>query len=461
MAAKLTLAFLFVSVIGVALVAVFVSRRAQSEFDRFVLDRYQLDLLTDLAAYYEQNEGWDGFSGIVVRAPDRRPGRPPSSLPAPVVLTDAEGTVIYGGRRYQAGSQLAQDTLTGAVPVEVDGQRVGWVLFGEVGRTAPVSPQSPELRFLAGVNRAVLFGALGAMVVALLLGLLLARSISRPVSEVTAATRQMADGELGIQVPVRTQDELGQLADAFNRMSADLGRATAQRRQMTADIAHDLRNPLSVLLGYLEALSAGKLEADPDTLAVMYERGRQLQHLVDDLRILALADAGELALDRRPVSAQTLLEHAALAHMVQARQRGIALSVRDADGESLPPIHVDPQRLAQVLSNLVANALRFTPADGRIELAARREDDLILLQVSDSGAGIDPDDLPHIFERFYRGDKARPADGQSGLGLAIAKGIVAAHGGHMRAVSTLGQGTTITAAIPIDRERPKTSGSHG
>jgi two-component system sensor histidine kinase BaeS len=445
---KLTLAFLFVSVVGVVLVALFVRQQTQREFDQFVLDRYQIDLLEELATYYEQYGTWDEFSAIVIRTPNRG-GRGSETIPAPVVLTDMNGLVVYGGFHHEPGHSLTDRDLDKAVPVEVDDEKVGWVLF-----TDPISqfqelPESPESQFLKSVNRAILFGALAALLIALLIGVVLARTISRPVREVTAATQIVAGGDLGYQVPVRTKDELGELASSFNQMSTDLAVANRQRRQMTADIAHDLRTPLSVILGYMESLSTGKLEATPETFEIMYDKGMHIQHLIDDLRILALADAGELSLVVRPVDPEALLEHTALAHMIQAQEKGIDLRV-ESTGD-LPEIEVDPERLTQVLSNLISNALRYTPTGGEIVLTAESDDELTRLRVRDSGSGIAAEDIPHIFDRFYRSDTSRSQEnamGESGLGLAIAKSIVTAHGGEIEVSSTVGVGTTFTIILP-------------
>ncbi len=446
---KLTLAFLFVSIVGVALIAVVVRQQTHRQFDQFVLDRYQIDLIDDLSAYYDQNDGWQGFNAIVIRQPGRRPGMAiPNLLPAPVTLADVDGQVIFGGRQYEAGQQLPDEELDKAVPVDVDGQTVGWVLFGGVGDQSLQPPESPEARFLDRINLAILLGVGGAVIVALLLGILLARTISRPVREVTAATKIVAGGDLGFQVPVRTSDELGELAESFNQMSADLARVTEQRRQMTADIAHDLRTPLSVILGYMEALSTGKLQPTPETFDVMYAKGRHLQHLIEDLRLLALADAGELVLARRPVEARALLEHAALAYRVQAGEKEIQISVQAE--EDLPPIDADPDRINQVLSNLVSNALRHTPEDGQIVLTAEAAQAGVRLIVRDNGPGIPAEDLPHIFDRFYRGDKSRQQkqSGESGLGLAIARSIVEAHGGQIVVSSASGQGAAFEVLLP-------------
>ena len=446
---KLTLAFLFVSMIGVALVALLVSLRTQSEFDQFVLESYQIDLMEDIAQYYQQNKSWADIETIAVRSPYRgfRGGR--GLIPAPLTLTDEEGTVIYGGPGNTSGEIIPDDELEHAVPVEVDGDTVGWVLFTQFGGGQSAPPESPESKFLENLNQAVILSVFVALLVATLLGVLLARTISRPVREVTAATQIVAGGDLGYQVPVRTKDEIGELAASFNQMSADLDQANEQRRQMTADIAHDLRTPLSVILGYMEALSAGKLEPTPETFEVMYAKGQHLRHLIDDLRILALADSGELTLTRRLVQPATLLEHSALAHAVEARERGIDLHVEASD--DLPEFKVDPDRMTQVLGNLVSNSLRYTPEGGEIALTAARDNQDIVLVVRDSGSGIAPDDVTQIFDRFYRSDRSRQQNGESGLGLAIAKSIVQAHGGTISAASTLGKGTTFSIRMPLDQ----------
>jgi signal transduction histidine kinase len=297
------------------------------------------------------------------------------------------------------------------------------------------------------VNQAIMLGALGAITVALLIGIFLARTISRPIRELTTATQMVAQGELGHQVPVRRKDELGELAVSFNQMSADLARSTELRRQMTADVAHELRTPLSLIMGYAEGLSEGKLEGTPETFDVLYDESLHLNRLVDDLRTLSLADAGELSLNRRLVCPQTLLKRAATVYAAQAREQDVSLKV-EAENDTAE-IKVDPDRMAQVLGNLVRNALRYTPAGGEIVLSADQYPRSVTLCVRDTGAGIAPDSLPHIFDRFYRADESRHQEnGESGLGLAIARSIVEAHGGTISAVSTLGAGTTFRIELP-------------
>ena len=457
LALKLTLSFLVVGVVGVALIALFVGQRTQQEFDQFVLDRFHQDLVDELTDYHETNGSWEDIDAIFVRdaSPNAsvRPGRR-GVFPAPVTLLDANSVVVYGNWRYQRGEQLTQRENKTGVPIEVEGTTVGWLLSESFRDRVPPMPESPESVFLDRVKQAIMLGALGATGVALLIGLFLARTISGPVRELTAATQVVAQGELGHQVPVRRKDELGELAASFNQMSADLARSTELRRQMTADIAHELRTPLSVIMGYTEALSDGKLEVTLTTFDILHEEAQHLSRLVDDLRTLSLADAGELSFNCCLIHPQPMLEWAASAHTAQAHQQNVSLQVKVE--QDLPEVEVDPDRMAQVLGNLVSNALRFTPAGGEILLSGECRPEcidghshMVYLSVRDTGAGIAPEDLPHIFDRFYRVDKSRHhEEGESGLGLAIAKSIVGVHGGKISAESTLGAGTTFTIQLP-------------
>lgn len=441
---KLTLSFLVVALIGVLLVALFVGARTRSEFDQFVADRYRQELVERLATYYQQTGGWEGLQAIAMRMPARTGRR--GYWTAPVALVDADRRVVVGTQRFAVGQQLSRSDLRSALPIEVQGKTVGYLVVDVPGELAERLPPSPETAFLNQVNRAIALGALGATALALVAGVLLASAISRPVKELTEATQRVAQGDLGHQVAVTGSDELAQLAASFNRMSADLARSAQARRQMTADIAHELRTPLSVILGYTEALADGKLQGSPAIYEAMYNEARLLSHLVDDLRTLSLADAGELPLNRLPTPPAELLERTAASHAALAAQRGVRLETRLAPG--LPPVAVDRERMAQVLANLVSNALRYTPAGGTVTLSAEAQGERVLLRVRDTGPGIEPEHLPHIFDRFYRADPARTANGESGLGLAIAKSLVEAHGGAIWAESTPGQGATFTVSLP-------------
>ncbi len=292
-----------------------------------------------------------------------------------------------------------------------------------------------------------------ALLTALAIGIILARTLTRPARELTAALHRVAGGELRQAVHVRSHDELGELTAAFNRMSADLALANEQRRQMTADIAHELRTPVTVLAGYLEGLRDGVLSPTPERFAVLYDSAAHLRRLIEDLRTLSLSDAGELTLSRQPVEPGALLRRIAEVYQHQAEQQGVALRVETQD--DLPPLNLDSERMVQVLSNLVSNALRYTPTGGSITLSARRAPQGTALSVRDTGQGIRPDALPHVFDRFYRADRSRAqSQGESGLGLPIARALVEAHGGTISVASQMGQETVFTILLPDASRAP-------
>lgn len=448
---KLTLAFLLVGLLGALLVALFMNVIVPRAFDQYQRAFEQQRLVPALKLYYQTNNGWNGVESVLQRR-DLFPQDDSEWHRPPIMVVNAQRQVVLGNEHYPAGSTIPSNVRLNGQPITLDnGTVVGTVVFGDPNRGR--GPGGPEADFFNRVTQATIYSALAATGTALLLGVVLARTLTHPIRDLTDATQAVAKGALGHQVAVRSRDELGTLATSFNHMSADLAHASTLRRQMTADIAHDLRTPLSVILGYTEALRDGMLPPDQETFDTMHTEAQHLQHLIDDLRTLSLADAGELRLVRQSIAPQALLERAVAAHRAHAQERGVSLTMDAA--VDLPVVDVDTERMAQVLGNLISNALRYTPSGGTITLAAQRCGDEVCLRVQDTGSGIAPEDLPYIFDRFYRVDSAREQTGSSGLGLAIAKGIVEAHGGHITADSTLGQGTTFTIMLPAAVTAPE------
>ena len=307
--------------------------------------------------------------------------------------------------------------------------------------------EGPAEDVLGSVGGGRLLGAL-AVVLAVAIGVTVVagRRLVAPVRALTEAADRMGAGERTARVDVRGRDEVARLGAAFNRMAASVDAGEQQRRAMVSDIAHELRTPLTTLRGHLEGAQDGVLEVDGEFVDSMHDEALLLQRLVDDLQQLALADAGQLHVVPQPADAGDLARHVVAAHRTRADGAGIEL---DAVANGPVPVEVDPDRIRQALANLVRNALTYTPRGGRVEVRARLDGGRAVLEVIDSGIGIAPDDLPHVFDRFYRADPSRSrATGGSGLGLAITRSLIEANGGSVTAASEPGRGSTFTIVLP-------------
>jgi two-component system sensor histidine kinase BaeS len=274
----------------------------------------------------------------------------------------------------------------------------------------------------------------------------IARRVSRPVRLLTGASLQLAAGRLDVRVPTRGQDELARLSGAFNAMAEALQRSEERQRRLVADVAHELRTPLSNLRGYLEGLADGVIEPSTELFASLHEETLLQRRILDDLQVLALAEAGELGYDPIPLDLSDLTETAATAHRVVAGNAGIEVIV---DAPEPVEVCVDPDRMRQVLGNLMSNAIRYTDAGGRVELRVCRSGPDAILTVRDTGVGMNADEVSRVFDRFWRADPARQrATGGSGLGLTIVRRIVADQGGEVTATSEPGLGTTFKVRLP-------------
>ena len=436
---RLLLAMVLVVAVAMGSIAAFASYATNSQFQRYVEHggavRFRR-VQAFLAMYYDRQGRWDGVQPLVEQVAQLGGER--------VILTDAEGQVVADSAGTLSGQSLPRGPMEPPGLIVLSGQPVGAVYV-----RPPENPESVNREdwFLASVNRSLLLSVLIAGLAAVLLSLGLSRRILHPIEALTHAAREMERGDLSQRVRVDSNDEIGGLARAFNAMAEGLERLEQSRRNMVTDVAHELRTPLSNVRAYLEALRDGVIEPSPDILQSVHEETLLLGRLVDDLQDLSLAEAGKLKLYHRPVALTEVVPRAVGALKEQARAKQIEV-ILDLPAD-LPLVNADPDRLGQVLRNLLDNAITYTPEGGEVEVVARRAKAEVAVTVRDTGMGISPEHLPHVFDRFYRVDDSRTrATGGFGLGLAIVQQLVQAHGGRVWAESEEGTGSLFGFALP-------------
>jgi len=370
-------------------------------------------------------------------------GRNGPGGPGHVVLVGTDNRIIASYDDEMIGRKIHPDLVDQGVPLESEGQRIGTILAGPL---LSAELNQSERQFLDSVNRKIIYAGLIGLVVAFLLGWLLIRQLTHPLNRLTRATEKVASGDLKHRVSVDSNDELGGLAQSFNRMTENLEESEEIRRRMIGDIAHELRTPLTILSGEVEAIREGIYEPTEDKLEEIGEDLELLSRLVEDLRELALAEAGELKLNREKTDLVDLVERVGGKLAELGEENGIELQIELP--KTLPPLRLDGDRIAQVINNLVKNAFRHTETGGEVWIRLEDRSGQAVIEVSDTGEGIPKDKLKHVFDRFYRADSSRSGAGGSGLGLSIAKELVEAHGGKIWIESELGAGTTVGFSLP-------------
>jgi two-component system OmpR family sensor kinase/two-component system sensor histidine kinase BaeS len=408
-----------------------------------VRSMFQTPLFAALETYYLAHGNWEGVEDIFVEgAVSTFPETPPrweNSL-----LLDADGRLVADhtgvstasiGQVYplQAGDQ--------AFPLYVRQEVVGKIVVRD---HEAANPFRLVLRLLMPVGYLSILPA----ILTLTIGILLTRRVVHPLADVIAAAQSVAAGDLATRVEVRGPQDLHALTDSFNHMADALERSDNERRNMLADVAHELRTPLSVIRGRLEGMLDGIYQPDEAHIAGVLEEAYLLERLVDDLRLLTLAETRQLAFDLRSTDLNEMAARAVDLFTPQASEKGIALSLETFPGA--PPVTADPQRLEQIIGNLLDNALRYTPEGGRIVIGLARYANHIELTVSDSGPGVPDADLPHLFDRFWRGEKSRVrAAGGAGLGLAIVRQLIEAQGGSVFARNLPTGGLQVGFELPV------------
>ncbi len=394
-------------------------------------------LARELGAYYNGHHSWDGVGSVL-----SSPGPMAAMRNTHWLLVDEKGMIVADTAGGMTGKPFAASPGDVAIPIREGDQTIGQLVTHE----AP--PPGPEELLLVAVNRAMVLAAITAGAVGLAIALLLSQSLTSPLRQLTGAMQRFAHGERNLQLPHPSGDEVGDLTRSFRGMMTEIERQEKLRKEMTADIAHELRTPLSVVHANLDALADGVYPLTRENLAPIRESAELLDRLVEDLRTLELADAGQLTLEKSEVDLSKILSRVAARFAPRAESQSQRIELAPSAAPS--PVQADPQRLEQILGNLLDNALRHTPGGGTIRLGLKPEAHDVLLTVEDSGPGIPDDQLDLIFERFHRVDSARSrSDGGTGLGLAIARKLAEAHGGTLRAENRTEGGARFILTMPL------------
>jgi signal transduction histidine kinase len=441
---QLLLSMVAVIMVTVGMTAFFANQAATAEIER-VQDRddiaRHLRLTTLLSRNYALNDGWAGAQGIVEVAAELTGER--------ILVAGRDGTVVADSHHRVVGSRVDDGIPSRAsVPVVHSQGRLGTLLVepdlppreGAAGGL-DWEPSQPSLSLL------LILSGLLAVGVAMILTFFVSHRILTPIESLSRVSRLAARRDFSARAAVKYRDEVGEMARTFNSMLDELSRTEELRRNLVADVAHELRTPVTNIRAYIEGIADGVVRPDRITLESIHSEIILLTRLIEDLQTLALAESGQIQLRREPCDLSGLVSSTANSILPQAQAKQVSLGVASA-----PPllIEADPQRLSQVLNNLLANAVTHTPAGGRISVEVGREDGHARVSVRDTGPGIPLEDLPHIFERFYRVDKSRSrSTGGVGLGLTITRHLVEAHGGVIAASSPGEGGTQFVVTLPV------------
>jgi signal transduction histidine kinase len=440
---RLSLTFAIIVLVTVGTIYVFVSQRISAEMQNYRTMSAQYrsaQIRGTLYLYYLDKHSWDGVQSTVTDTA-RFSG-------THIILVAVNGTAVGDSKGDFLGLNYTNPQET---PIEL---ALGNQVLGKLYVIPDPEAEeniAPFLRISASINRSLLVGGSLAIAIALALTLILSRRVTSPIGILAKAARRLGCGDLSQRVQFQGKGEVAELAQAFNTMAGDLEHIEQLRRNMVADVAHELRTPLSNIQGYLEAIRDRVMKPNAATIRSLNEEAALLSQLVNELQELSLAEAGELKLAYRSEDTTRLVRQAVSPWQPKMAAKEISLSLDLPDG--LPPVRIDWQRVNQVLHNLLENAVAHTFKGGSINVAATELDGWVEISVADTGEGIPAADLPNIFERFYRVDKSRArVTGGSGLGLTIAKRLIEAHGGRITVESKLGRGTCFSFTIPVEKQ---------
>ncbi len=451
---RLFLSFALVALVSITVVVLVTRRSAETEVRELFFRRGVSggeNLVEQLTNFYQTGDSWVGVEQLFQprgQAKGMGQGNQPAMVGQQFRLADEHGSLVYDSGVQDPDGVISSAELKAWIPISADDQVIGY-LYAEGGMAVD---REEEQDLVKRLNQAAITAAAVAGGLSMLIAIFLAYRLLRPVRELSQSVQKLGAGDLSERAPIYGSDEIAVLARNFNQMADSLQDAEQSRRAMTADIAHELRNPLAVQRANLEALQDGIYPLTPENLEPVMEQNILLSRLVDDLRTLALADAGRLQLERSSVNLAVLLDSVVDRYNPQASKNNVEIiKTWPSEHESERcVISVDSVRIEQVIGNLLSNALRYTPRGGNIQVSLVCSERKIDVDVHDSGPGIAEDSLNYVFERFYRGDTSRSREaGGTGLGLAIARQLVEAHGGELKASNHPAGGAEFKMTLPL------------
>lgn len=450
---RMVMAFTLVLAVALGSVSFYLKITAQREVERFEREFEEVrDIRLEqfVAQYYSELTGWDEMQAALEQAA--------SLFGRRIVVTNRQGEVVADSHMRRGGPGPGPGAMFGGQnprfrPIHQGEDQVGAVSVGTT-LLADVVPEPQFSSLVSAMNRALLWAGLAAGAGGILVVSLISQRMLVPLRSLNSAARRLGEGNLAERASPSGPSEIGRLATTFNTMAENLEKAEQQRRDLMADVAHELRTPLSNIQGYLEALKDGVLTPENGTIDTIHRQVLHLAGLIEDLRILALTEAGRLSLNREPSALGDVLKTSVDAVRPRAGAKEISLALNAEPG--LPPVRIDRRRIAQVMGNLLDNAIFHTPEGGSVDVIAEPAGTSVRVTVADTGIGIPADEVPLVFERLYRVDRSRArATGGTGLGLTIAKQLVEAHGGAIYAESVEGKGSRFIFELPVDG--PETS----
>lgn len=449
---KMILAFSVVAIVAVLGIVVFANFESERQVRSYMSRGGQYGLTTlveNLEVYYEDRGSWDGVESVISSSNFRGGKNNPRGDNSGLQLLDDRRTIVWTTNGSMIGTVLEKEALSDAIELLNSRNKIiGYLIVG-AGSQAQVDEISP---FVTRLKSVVLYSGIVAAILAIVIAILLSNYLLKPVKDLTRASAELSSGDLSTRVTAKGNDELAELANTFNHMAASLETAEERKKALTADVAHELRTPIAVQKAQLEGMLDGVIPVTNDNLSIALQQTDFLSRMVDDLRLLAMADAGEVKFEYREIDLQEFIIQIAGQFTGQLQIEGTKIVTEFHGFSENELITTEPDRLSQIIHNLLSNAQRYGKKGGLVTVSCERNQSNFVISVKDDGPGLPVSALPHLFERFYRHEKARSREtGGTGLGLAISRKLAVLMGGDLTAGNHPAGGAVFTLTLPLTR----------